>query len=83
MIIVMDKGNLKYAGTLSCFLLSPFSMMSASEASGDSSRKDTERSLVDCEEMKSYNQPQSDCTSLPKEDIEARKEGRVEFSVYK
>ncbi|XP_020268555.1 ABC transporter C family member 13 [Asparagus officinalis] len=89
MIIVMNKGSVKWAGPFSSFLLSPYSMMSTSEASKDASSQLTlmENSLFVLERM-SYDNHLSDCISLSKEaqnrtDVEAREEGRVNFRVYK
>ena len=90
MIIVMDKGNLKWSGTSSNFLMSPYMTTSASEASKNPSPQllAEKNSWIVCEEMKSDNQITSGYMSVSKEgqdatDVEARKEGRVEFSVYK
>lgn len=90
MVIVMDKGKLKWAGTLSCFLLSPYMTVSALEASKDSSLQlaAKENSVFFCEKLNSDNQLRSNCMSVSKEvqdttDVEERKMGRVEFSVYK
>lgn len=84
MIVLMEKGTVKWAGTSTDFLSSPHSSICKSNGSDNFSS-----SLVEKEkdELEPSNIPESNYpdTSQEQENIEeeTRKEGRVEFGVYK
>jgi ATP-binding cassette, subfamily C (CFTR/MRP), member 10 len=84
MIVLMEKGTVKWAGTSTDFLSSPHSSICKSNGS-DNFLSD----LVEKEnnELESSSLPESDHpdTSQEQENVEeeTRKEGRVEFGVYK
>ncbi|KAJ6809460.1 ABC transporter C family member 13 [Iris pallida] len=90
MIVIMDKGYVKWAGSFSSFLLNPYLLSSTLEPSEVLSLQLSSKgnSSSYSNEEKSCVELQIDCLSISEEahdgaETEARKEGRVELHVYK
>ncbi|KAK8918386.1 ABC transporter C family member 13 [Platanthera zijinensis] len=90
LVVVMDKGNVRWTGTFHGFLSSPFSTISTVEDSKNPFLQTSERksNSIASIEIKSYIEQEGDhIVSLDQTQVvaesEFRKEGRVEFDVYK
>ncbi|KAL0903582.1 hypothetical protein M5K25_027971 [Dendrobium thyrsiflorum] len=90
LIVVMDKGNVRWIGSFHGFLSSPYSTISMFKNSKISSVElSGEKSIAsDLDEITSYMEQGSDyIVSMDQTqdaaELEFRKEGRVEFDVYK
>ncbi|KAJ4815042.1 Multidrug Resistance associated Protein 1 [Rhynchospora pubera] len=85
MIVLMEKGTVKWAGTSADFLSSSYSSMCKPNGTNNFSSNTVEK---DNDELVSSNLPESDYGGVAQDsqenvEEESRKEGRVEFGVYK
>ncbi|XP_058067677.1 ABC transporter C family member 13 isoform X8 [Magnolia sinica] len=89
MIVVMDRGHVKWTGSFADFSESPYATIPSMEDSKISSQSlRPKNSINSSSELRPNLIPEEDCITLSEEaqeaiEIELRKEGTVELGVYK
>ncbi|KAL5986042.1 hypothetical protein ACLOJK_028032 [Asimina triloba] len=88
MVVVMDKGNVRWAGSFADFSESSYAAISSMESLKDSSQSLQKNSVNSLTESKPDHAQEGDNIGILEEpqeaiEIEQRKEGTVELSVYK
>ncbi|KAG0475640.1 hypothetical protein HPP92_015326 [Vanilla planifolia] len=88
LILILDKGSIRWTGTFQSFLSSPYSMMSMTSDLKVSSSSESKSYSSNPSEITSYLLKEADYMDSIEQCIdivetESRKHGRVELSVYK